>query len=109
MSYTVINNNNVSSCAGYPLTTHVEQIYTCLKNDDFITAYEKITNIIHTNGYATGDILTELTTLLINKQNNETDESLLTKLINMRDIEMNLTSCTNEYTQICALVGVFKL
>lgn len=109
MSYTVINNNNVSSCAGYPLSSHVSQIYKSLKNDDFVTAYEKIINIVHENGYATSDILTELTTLILDKKNNETDSSVLTKLTNMRDIEMNLTSCTNEYTQICALVGVFKL
>lgn len=109
MSYTVISNTNVSSCAGYPLSSHISKIYKTLKNDNFVTAYETIINIVHENGYATSDILTELTTLLSDKKNNETDSSLLTKLINMRDIEMNLTSCTNEHTQICALVGVFKL
>jgi DNA polymerase III delta prime subunit len=109
MSYTVINNTNVSNCAGYPLSSHIDQIYKSLKNDNFVSAYEKIINIVHENGYATSDILTELTTVLLDKKNNETKESLLTKLINMRDIEMNLTSCTNEYTQICALVGAFKL
>lgn len=109
MSYTVINNNNVSNCAGYPLSVHIDQIYKALKNDNFITAYEKIIHIVHENGYATSDILTELTTVLLDKKNNETNESLLSKLINMREIEMNLTSCTNEYTQICALIGAFKL
>jgi replication factor C subunit 3/5 len=109
MSYTVINNNNVSNCAGYPLSSHITQIYKSLKNDNFTMAYDKIKKIVHENGYATGDILTELTTILLDKKNNETDKSLLIKLINMRDIEMNLTSCTNEYNQICALIGAFKL
>lgn len=109
MSYTVINNNNVSNCAGYPLSSHISEIHKTLKNDNFGISYEKIIKIVHENGYSTSDILTELTTVLLDKQNNETDKSLLTKLINMRDIEMNLTSCTNENTQISALVGAFKL
>lgn len=109
MSYTVINSNNVSNCAGYPLSSHISQIYKSLNNDNFKTAYEKITKMIHENGYAVSDILTELTTILLDKNNKETTESLSIKLSNMREIEMNLTSCTNEYTQICALVGAFKL
>lgn len=109
MSYILINNDNVSHCAGYPLTKHIKQIYQSLLNDNFKDAYTEILEIICSNGYALGDVLSELTTLLLNEQNTESDESLTNKLIKLRDIEMNLISCTNESTQICALIGVFKL
>jgi replication factor C subunit 3/5 len=109
MSYTVINSNNVSNCAGYPTEQHVKEMYSILKNDNFENAYKKLVKILHDNGYAVSDILTELTTTLLDKTNNESNEYLIKKIINMRDIEMNLTSCTNEYTQICALVGAFKI
>lgn len=109
MSYTVINNINVSNCAGYPLSQHMDEIYSTLIHDSFINAYKNIIKIVHEHGYSTSDILTELTTRLLNKENKENDESLLKKIINMREIEMNLTSCTNEPTQICALVGAFKI
>jgi len=109
MSYSTINSTNVSNCAGYPLSKHIQEIYNTLKNDNFSVAYKTIANIVYINGYSTADILTELTSMLLNKKNKETENNLLKKIINMRDIEMNLTSCTNELTQICALVGAFKI
>lgn len=109
MSYVLINNINVSNCVGYPLTTHITQIYNSLSTDDFSTAYDKISTIIYKNGYSVGDVLTEITTLLLDQNKKNEIKNLTTILLNMREIEMNLTSCTNEYTQIAALVGAFNL
>jgi replication factor C subunit 3/5 len=111
MSYDIINSNNVSCCIGYPLTTHTTQIYNSVFNDDFSNAYTKIADLIHKNGYSLMDVITELTSMLLTNfiKGKIEQKKLLSILINLREIEMNLNVCPNEYNQIAGLVGVFKL
>ena len=111
MSYDIINRTNVSICMGYPLSSYIDTIYTSLLKDNFKTSYNKISSILKNNGYALSDVITELTAITLENfvKNKINQKKLLPILINLRDIEMNLTICPDEMNQLSGLIGTFKL
>ena len=63
------------------------------------------------NGYSINDIISELTYMSIANFVNKkiSDKQIITLLSEMREIEMNLTSCPSEKIQLAGLIGLFKL
>jgi replication factor C subunit 3/5 len=111
MIYSEINSNNITNCIGYPTEKNMNIIYESLIKDTFNDCYEKIGKIISINDYSINDIITEITTIILDKFiNNKIKQSKFIKIISyMREIEMNLTVCPNEDIQLTGLIGSFRL
>jgi replication factor C subunit 3/5 len=111
MAYDIVNGENVTNCIGYPTPKSMNMIYKLLTTQGYEECVNKINNIIDDNGYSINDIITELTDITIHNFMIEkiSKEHIITILSNMREIEMNLTSCPSEKIQLTGLVGLFKI
>lgn len=113
MIYKIVNNVNVSKCVGYPSNENISFIMNELLTQNIKTAYTNIQQKIYENGYALSDILIELVDILINNfvsnNNKLSQKKFCNILINLRNIEMNLTLCPDENIQLAAIISIFKL
>jgi len=105
MSHKVVDDTNVYLTSGAPLPKDVDTILDLLLNYTFQTAYDKISTLCSTKGYALADVLQELALKLVNI---ELDAAPLGRLLDgMSNVELRLASGTDEKIQTASLVGVF--
>lgn len=111
MAYKTISGENVTNCIGYPTPKNMNSIYKLLTTKNYEDCYNEINDIIDNNGYSINDVITELTDISIQNFMNDkiTKDHIITILCNMREIEMNLTTCPSEKIQLSGLVGLFKM
>jgi replication factor C subunit 3/5 len=101
----------INTCLGYPSNIEIQTLYNSLIYDTFKNSYNIIYNYKYVLSYAVSDILSELFKLIINdilKKNNLYDK-LLNIIVKLRNIEFNLSLCTNESIQLTAIVACFNL
>lgn len=105
-----ITERDINRYVCYPSNDDSTKIFDSLIDDNFKESHTLINNFVIENGYSLGDILTEMHNRLftkIMKNDNIQKYSLILKLL--RDVEYNLSICTDETLQISAFIGVFKL
>lgn len=111
MGHTEITSESIIKCFGYPSNKDINDIYKYLFSTSYSTSFDKINEIVTKNAYSLRDIISELTTIVIqNFMKNKIDKSKIIKILSeMRNIEVNLTTCPDETLQLAGLVGVFML
>ncbi len=113
-----IDTNQINKCLGYPPVHEIKNILDNLIYNSFADTYSNIMKIKYDGGLSLVDIITEIHDILINyilegKTNLEclhdvSTEQMISILDNLRQIESNHYSNTNENIQLGGLVGVFK-
>lgn len=101
---------DVNRCVCYPSNDDSLKIFNSLINDNFKKSQEIINELVAENGYSLGDIITEIHNKLLSeiiKNKHVTQYALILKLL--KDIEYNLSVCTDETLQTSAFIGVFKM
>jgi replication factor C subunit 3/5 len=104
---TVVDETAVYLTSGAPLPLDVDNILLWLMNDSFRNAYQKVTQLCATKGYALADVLEHLTTKLTTL---ELDSAPMARLLDgMSQVECRLASSASseERIQTASLVGVF--
>ena len=111
MTNNVVNEQSISFCVGYPLETHIKNIYNSLLNDPLKECYYNIYKFIESNGYSLNDIIKELTNIVVNSfLNDNINKSKVIKILtNLRNIEMNIALCPNIKIQLGGLISCFKI
>ena len=113
MIFNKINSKNVLACLGYPTDEHIQIIYDSITKSNIKDSYYIVNNITSTYSYALVDILNELVEKIINKFISEpkymSNVKFLKLLQNMRDLEINLSLCSNDSIQLTGLVSLFYL
>lgn len=117
-----INETNVYMTSGSPMPQDIDQILNLLMNEKFHVAYEGITNLCQSKGYALVDILKDLSVkvshleLIVDGNGSSSSSSdnknknykpLCMLLEGMADVEYRLASGTDEKIQTASLVGIF--
>jgi replication factor C subunit 3/5 len=112
MAFGNVTRENISKCICYPYVEDINNIKHMLENNDIKYCYKHIGDIIKYNGFSLMDIIHEL----FNKYLVEyTTDPLKFKydikklIINLRNIESNLTMCQNENIQLSGMISSFKL
>lgn len=101
-----ITENDVYLTSGAPLPKDVDQILDWMMNEPFAVAYDKVIKLCTGNGYALVDVLQDLTSTLLTKQ--DMDNVALGKILDgMSNVENRLSAGTDEKIQAASLVGVF--
>ncbi|AYV76169.1 MAG: replication factor C small subunit [Terrestrivirus sp.] len=120
LSYDIVDNNAVIRCTGYISSEHIDIILRSLINDSFEQSHNLVDNIKKQYSYTLGDILTEISNILIDYISNKTininnidvnkmsEENCLKILEQIREIEFNLTTCTTDTIQTAAFIGIFN-
>lgn len=105
MSFDNIDEASVYLTSGAPLPTDLDTITQSLFNDSFVKAYETLSSMCSTKGYAMADILLDLTT---NVTSMKLPPGVLAALLDgMSNVEHRLAYGTDEKIQAASLVGVF--
>jgi replication factor C subunit 3/5 len=105
-----ISEIDVNKCLCYPINKHSKQIYDSLMNDNFENSNKLIFKLVVENGYSLGDIIIEMHDKLYSSIMDDIYSTRISKILELlRDIEYNLSLCTDDTLQISAMVGVFKL
>jgi len=111
MAYDVVNSKNVTTCIGYPTPQDMTLIYNLLTKSTYNKCYNDLYNMITKNGYSLLDIVTEITTIIMAEFMDKkiSQEKISSLLLQLRELEMNLTLCPNDAIQLTSLVGLFIL
>ncbi|NXS58494.1 RFC5 factor, partial [Brachypteracias leptosomus] len=135
MAFGKVNEENVYTCTGHPLKSDISNILDWMLNQDFSTAYRKITELKTLKGLALQDILTEIHLFvhrggglgagswltLGGEDNNHVSPPVLLStvdfppsiriqlLIKMADIEYRLAAGTSEKIQLSSLIAAFQV
>jgi replication factor C subunit 3/5 len=110
MAFSVVNRLNINKCIGYPFPEEIEYINKMLSEKNIKYCYENIDNIIKKNGYSLMDIVHELFNICIQNYIKNNGNTNIEKLIlNLRNIESNLTMYQSENIQLAGVISAFKL
>jgi replication factor C subunit 3/5 len=112
MAFNNVDMENICKCIGYPYPKDIDKIHNMIMNNTIIECYTEIEKIIKENGYSLMDIVHELFNIYINKfMSNNIDKNfdVMGLIINLRNIEANLTMCQNENIQLSGVISSFKL
>lgn len=111
MAHKIVNSTNITTCIGYPTPSDMTKIYDSLRSKSYNISVNDLIQLVEHNGYSLSDVITELTVIVTEKfiAGEITQQSYISILKNMRNIETNLTLCPNESVQLIGLVGLFKL
>lgn len=105
MSSETVNETTVYLTSGAPMPADIDNILELLMNQTFRVACEQITSLCTTKGYALADVLTEVSSKLLDL---DMDSGPLGEILDgMSNVEHRLASGTDEKIQIASLVGVF--
>ncbi|KAF8659846.1 hypothetical protein AX16_001731 [Volvariella volvacea WC 439] len=105
-AYDVTGEAEIYNCTGNPHPSDIENIVTSMMNDDFTTAYQKISTMKTERGLALQDLLSgayEFMETIEMKPN-----ARMYLLDNLAQIEHRLAAGGNEKIQLSALLGTFK-
>jgi len=105
MSAKKVDETAVYLTSGAPLPADIDQILQLLMNDSFAHAFQQISSMCSTKGYAVADVLKDLTEKIVCLDFDSVTLGLL--LDGMSNVEYRLSFGTNEKIQIASLVGVF--
>jgi DNA polymerase III delta prime subunit len=105
-----ITESDVNKCICYPTNKHSKLMFDSLMNENFNHSNKLIFDLIVGNGYSINDIISEMYNMLYDMIINNKQVSRVSKILELlKDIEYNLSLCTDDALQISAMVGVFKL
>ncbi|NWS58065.1 RFC5 factor, partial [Chunga burmeisteri] len=107
MAFGKVTEENVYTCTGHPLKSDIANILDWMLNQDFSTAYRKITELKTLKGLALQDILTEIH-LFVHRVDFPPSVRIQL-LIKMADIEYRLAAGTSEKIQLSSLVAAFQV
>lgn len=118
MTYKVINDENVNVCLGYPDKKIISELTHILLTKSFEESYNKITNIIISNGYYLGDIINEIHNIFVSYIRTSKCEIKALNIINtdialnildkLSTIEFNQSVNIIDNIQIGGLIGIFN-
>jgi len=119
MIYSKIDEDNINYCFGYPKKSDMKKLLDCLLTKDVLTCNKRLKTIMKENGVSLSDIITEIYNYifeyivtkkpLTKKLKDRSYENLADIINNMRIIEVNQSTNTNEDIQIGGFVSIFKL
>ncbi|KAM9219250.1 LOW QUALITY PROTEIN: replication factor C subunit 5 [Leptosomus discolor] len=107
MAFGKVTEENVYTCTGHPLKSDIANILDWMLNQDFSTAYRKITELKTLKGLALQDILTEIH-LFVHRVDFPPSVRIQL-LIKMADIEYRLAAGTSEKIQLSSLIAAFQV
>lgn len=101
---------DINKCVCYPSSTECNELFESLVNDNFQKTHSKLKKLMIDNGYSLGDLLTELNEKLFFQIMKKKNIKKFSKILNLlKDVEYNLSFCTDETLQLYAVVGIFKM
>ncbi|NWI19544.1 RFC5 factor, partial [Crypturellus soui] len=107
MAFGTVTEESVYTCTGHPLKCDIANILDWMLNQDFSTAYRKISELKTLKGLALQDILTEIH-LLVHRV--DFPPSIrIQLLIKLADIEYRLAAGTSEKIQLSSLIAAFQV
>jgi replication factor C subunit 3/5 len=112
MAFQTVNKVNICKCIGYPYPEDIDKMHKMLLKDSIKDCYNNIEKIIRTNGYSLMDIVHELFNIYMEQYlTGKLDKKINIKelILNLRNIEANLTMCQNENIQLAGVISAFKL
>jgi replication factor C subunit 3/5 len=112
MAFENVNKVNICKCIGYPYPEDIEKIHKMLLRDNIKDCYYNIEKIIRNNGYSLMDIVHELFNIYMEQYlSGKLDKKVNVEelILNLRNIEANLTMCQNENIQLAGVISAFKL
>lgn len=121
MSYDMVTDITVNKCIGYPNIEDINLMMKSLINDNFETSYKIVSAIKTENSYSLQDIISEISSILIEMVNNPNNNNknnniyglnvnlIIAILKKLSQIEYNLTTCVTESLQLYALIAAFRL
>ncbi|XP_041350244.1 replication factor C subunit 5-like [Gigantopelta aegis] len=107
MAYDQVNEENVYTCVGHPLSRDIENIVNWVLNDSFSTSYNNIMHLKSAKGLALQDILTEVHQFV-----HRVDLPVHVRihlLEKLADVEYRLASGTSEKIQLSSMIAAFQL
>ncbi|KGL94167.1 Replication factor C subunit 5, partial [Charadrius vociferus] len=107
MAFGKVTEESVYTCTGHPLKSDIANILDWMLNQDFSTAYRKITELKTLKGLALQDILTEIH-LFVHRVDFPPSVRIQL-LIKMADIEYRLAAGTSEKIQLSSLIAAFQV
>jgi len=107
MAFEVVNEDNVYTCVGHPLTSDITNIVTWSLNEDFTTAYTNIDKLRTMKGLSLQDILTEVH-LYIHRIDLPADVRIRL-LIKLSELEQRLLAGTSERIQLGSFISAFQV
>lgn len=112
MAFEKVDKVNICKCIGYPYPEDINKIHQILLKDNIKDCYDKIEKIIRINGYSLMDIVHELFNIYMDQYiESKLDKKINIEelILNLRNIEANLTMCQNENIQLSGVISSFKL
>lgn len=112
MAFDDVNRDNICKCIGYPYIEDIDKIKNILETKDIQYCYKHIGEIIKYNGFSLMDIIHELFSRYLNEYTLDPinfKHDIQNLIINLRNIEANLTMCQNENIQLSGMISSFKL
>lgn len=106
IGYGNVTEETVYTCTGNPLREEIQNIVDWMLNENFATAYKKITELKTRKGLALQDILSEVH-LLVHRIDFPPNVRI-TLLSKMAEIEYNLSAGTSEKIQMSGLIAAFQ-
>jgi replication factor C subunit 3/5 len=111
MAFKNVNDVNINKCIGYPSPADIETIQKILEKENIKNSYSQISKIVKENGYSLMDIIQELFNKRIknylSSNNSTSDDRVMDFIVNMRDIEANLSMFQNENIQLAGLIAAY--
>ncbi len=115
IGYKKITSKIINKCLNYPDEDIILEIIRYAKKHTTKENYEYIQELRIENGFSMNDIITETFNILMNELTENkykldyTEKDILNILKYMREIEFNLTSCTDETIQMTTFISLFKI
>ena len=107
MAFGQVTELHVYQCTGSPMPADVEQVLRWLLQEDFVTAFNNIWQLMTGKGLALQDILTELHNhVLLLEIKDQIKKAML--VASLSDVEHRLSVGTSEKLQLGGLVGIFQ-
>jgi replication factor C subunit 3/5 len=105
MAYAAVNEENVYLTAGAAIPRVIDSIFDSLMNDSYNDAFNMIFQVINEFGYASTDILTEISKKI---QEYELPDPVLGYLLDkLSNCELRLSHGASERLQLGSFVGAF--
>jgi replication factor C subunit 3/5 len=112
MAFENVDKVNICKCIGYPFPEDIKIIYKMLLTDNIKDCYNNIEKLMRNNGYSLMDIVHELFNIYMEQYlTGKIDKKINMEelILNLRNIEANLTMCQNENIQLSGVISAFKL
>lgn len=105
MAFNEVTEDNVYMCVGHPLRSDITNILNWVLNEEFETAYKKVSELKVAKGFALQDILAELHTL--SHRIEFPVEARIQLVQDLSEVEWHLSAGASEKIQLSAVIASF--